>query len=181
MAFIEISINESRKSAFPSISGVIVVENSTEETFPAFHIHLENLVCGLKYGVHVHTGEFADGGADYNLGVLVPGNYRIRFTSEAVNFFYEADLTLNQGTSIFFDIGIHVPQKSPASTVCIRPPKGWFCARQPGHDGPCAAYPEAAPVVFLNSGECAILSKLLKGYVVGPTAREVLEKLEAAA
>lgn len=24
---------------------------------------------------------------------------------------------------------------------CALPPKGWFCSRVPGHDGPCAALP----------------------------------------
>ena len=30
-------------------------------------------------------------------------------------------------------------------TVCNVPPPGWYCTRAPGHDGPCAAYPAAAP------------------------------------
>lgn len=25
---------------------------------------------------------------------------------------------------------------------CKIPPKGWFCTREKGHDGPCAAVPE---------------------------------------
>jgi hypothetical protein len=25
---------------------------------------------------------------------------------------------------------------------CMVPPPGWWCPRQPGHDGPCAAQPE---------------------------------------
>lgn len=24
---------------------------------------------------------------------------------------------------------------------CARPPKGWYCTRDAGHEGPCAAYP----------------------------------------
>lgn len=27
---------------------------------------------------------------------------------------------------------------------CTRPPAGWECSREPGHDGPCAAYPRVA-------------------------------------
>ena len=27
-------------------------------------------------------------------------------------------------------------------TVCNRPPTGWNCTRDVGHEGPCAAYPE---------------------------------------
>lgn len=27
---------------------------------------------------------------------------------------------------------------------CPVPPPGWYCTRTPGHDGPCAAYPEAS-------------------------------------
>lgn len=25
---------------------------------------------------------------------------------------------------------------------CSVPPKGWWCSREPGHEGPCAALPE---------------------------------------
>lgn len=32
-------------------------------------------------------------------------------------------------------------------TVCTVPPPGWACTRAPGHDGPCAAIPAAAPAV----------------------------------
>lgn len=32
----------------------------------------------------------------------------------------------------------------PAGGVpqCKVPPEGWYCTREPGHDGPCAAYPD---------------------------------------
>jgi len=25
--------------------------------------------------------------------------------------------------------------------ICNKPPKGWWCSREPGHTGPCAARP----------------------------------------
>lgn len=28
---------------------------------------------------------------------------------------------------------------------CNRPPKGWYCTRDYGHDGPCAAHPDLVP------------------------------------
>lgn len=41
---------------------------------------------------------------------------------------------------------------SPAlllSPNCDRPPAGWYCTRESGHDGPCAAWPhgECVPIV----------------------------------
>lgn len=26
--------------------------------------------------------------------------------------------------------------------TCKTPPEGWYCTRECGHDGPCAAYPD---------------------------------------
>lgn len=34
----------------------------------------------------------------------------------------------------------------PADLGCALPPPGWTCTRMPGHDGPCAAYPETIEV-----------------------------------
>lgn len=31
------------------------------------------------------------------------------------------------------------------AATCRRPPTGWYCSREPGHDGPCAARPEPEP------------------------------------
>lgn len=31
--------------------------------------------------------------------------------------------------------------KDPARAVCTVPPPGWYCTRERGHDGPCAAHP----------------------------------------
>lgn len=31
-------------------------------------------------------------------------------------------------------------QASPL-TMCLLPPAGWYCTREGGHEGPCAAYP----------------------------------------
>lgn len=29
----------------------------------------------------------------------------------------------------------------PPDLGCQQPPDGWYCSREPGHEGPCAAYP----------------------------------------
>lgn len=34
--------------------------------------------------------------------------------------------------------------EAPQSQGCSVPPAGWYCTRQRGHTGPCAAWPEAA-------------------------------------
>ena len=34
----------------------------------------------------------------------------------------------------------------PTDLGCALPPPGWTCTRMPGHDGPCAAYPETIEV-----------------------------------
>jgi hypothetical protein len=41
----------------------------------------------------------------------------------------------------------------PAVTACRIPPHGWFCTREPGHEGPCAAIPiaEVSPCVPSSS------------------------------
>lgn len=33
------------------------------------------------------------------------------------------------------------PDDRPVSQGCTRPPLGWVCTREAGHDGPCAAHP----------------------------------------
>ncbi len=35
----------------------------------------------------------------------------------------------------------------PLRTRCEVPPQGWWCSREPGHDGPCAARPSMEPDV----------------------------------
>jgi hypothetical protein len=35
----------------------------------------------------------------------------------------------------------HSWEATMADVHCTRPPEGWTCSREPGHDGPCAAYP----------------------------------------
>lgn len=42
-----------------------------------------------------------------------------------------------------------------APVPCMRPPKGWVCTRDPGHDGPCAAWP-------VNSAQAAEQIERLK-------------------
>jgi len=32
-------------------------------------------------------------------------------------------------------------ESSPEPESCTVPPAGWYCTRQAGHAGPCAAYP----------------------------------------
>lgn len=36
------------------------------------------------------------------------------------------------------------------ATVCDLPPAGWHCTRKPGHDGPCAAWPELGKPVITD-------------------------------
>lgn len=31
---------------------------------------------------------------------------------------------------------------SEQNVSCDLPPEGWYCTREKGHEGPCAAYPE---------------------------------------
>ena len=53
---------------------------------------------------------------------------------------------------------------------CNIPPKGWLCTRQPGHEGPCAAYKNVRmPHPFLTvAGDLVIVlvivMALLHGY-----------------
>lgn len=31
--------------------------------------------------------------------------------------------------------------QTPPDKGCTNPPEGWYCSREPGHQGPCAAHP----------------------------------------
>lgn len=51
------------------------------------------------------------------------------------------------------DLRVHDRALTPAEVAadfesaetCTRPPAGWYCTREPGHDGPCAALPVDEP------------------------------------
>lgn len=47
-------------------------------------------------------------------------------------------------------IVIALEEGPPASPACDRPPAGWRCSRESGHDGPCAAWPVEGRWVGLN-------------------------------
>lgn len=34
-----------------------------------------------------------------------------------------------------------MPVTAPVDQGCKLPPEGWWCSREPGHEGPCAARP----------------------------------------
>lgn len=38
------------------------------------------------------------------------------------------------------------PGTSVPLALCNVPPKGWFCTREGGHEGPCAAHPDVPPL-----------------------------------
>jgi hypothetical protein len=38
-------------------------------------------------------------------------------------------------------IGSATSHKVPPAALCAKPPTGWVCTRERGHDGPCAAWP----------------------------------------
>jgi hypothetical protein len=46
---------------------------------------------------------------------------------------------------------------APPNLGCRRPPEGWYCSRERGHDGPCAARPQddvrAAVVTITRPGD----------------------------
>ncbi len=42
----------------------------------------------------------------------------------------------------FGEIDVEITKQPEANhEVCQVPPLGWWCSREPGHDGPCAARP----------------------------------------
>lgn len=44
--------------------------------------------------------------------------------------------------------------KVPPARACDKPPEGWYCTRERGHEGPCAAWPigEGSPVPTPRGG-----------------------------
>jgi|SRR5579871_2792792 len=46
-------------------------------------------------------------------------------------------------SKLLLKLGIKWERKleEPRDQGCRRPPEGWWCSREPGHDGPCAARP----------------------------------------
>ena len=65
----------------------------------------------------------------------------------------------------------------PLRTKCERPPAGWYCSREPGHDGPCAATPLAAATQPAVAGEGAALALVF--YDSGDPARRVAALADA--
>lgn len=68
---------------------------------------------------------------------------------------------------------------------CVLPPKGWACTREPGHDGPCAAWPwpPHKPNRFLRIFLLAIISFLLllvvyQGQVIASQRATILQMFE---
>lgn len=41
-----------------------------------------------------------------------------------------------------FNSALETPIYNEVMTVCTIPPKGWYCSRVKGHNGPCAAHPD---------------------------------------
>jgi hypothetical protein len=61
-------------------------------------------------------------------------------------------------------------------TECVVPPEGWYCTREGGHPGPCAALPiEAKPLHVLG------LRKSAKRDRYAPVISEPLDAVEAKA
>lgn len=44
---------------------------------------------------------------------------------------------------------------------CRRPPKGWACKKDAGHEGSCPAYPTNIPLKFLRRNEQGKLERLV--------------------
>lgn len=46
-------------------------------------------------------------------------------------------------------------------TTCRKPPKGWACKKEAGHEGSCPAYPTNIPLKFLRRNEKGKLERLV--------------------
>jgi hypothetical protein len=67
--------------------------------------------------------------------------------SEAADAFPTAEPPASLGARIPPDIGLreHHPGECGSNPLpCTKPPEGWRCTREAGHDGPCAAIPSRA-------------------------------------
>lgn len=47
-------------------------------------------------------------------------------------------------------------------TKCSNPPAGWYCSREPGHHGPCAASPTPPPFNTMDTLNIPALCKELR-------------------
>lgn len=56
---------------------------------------------------------------------------------------------------------------SAAPAFCTVPPLGWYCTREPGHDGPCAAHPVAVDPQADKTDARAHVALPLKGCAAG--------------
>jgi hypothetical protein len=57
-------------------------------------------------------------------------------------------------------------------STCTVPPSGWHCTRAPGHEGACAAWPDAAPMVADPAGVAVSDSSM---DMVGRRLRQILD------
>lgn len=52
-----------------------------------------------------------------------------------------ANCIVKRAAAIHGAVAIRATIELVEGRTCLRPPPGWHCTRQPGHEGPCAAWP----------------------------------------
>jgi Carboxypeptidase regulatory-like domain len=146
-----------------SVSGKVLLLDR-DEIIEDAALELTNVETGLR------SNRTSNALGEYYFFFLVPGRYQLSVSKEGlVGQLNEFDVEPGPDTKV--DIRL-------TPLACNVPPDGWKCIRKHDHDGPCAAVPTASGIVLTKS-EVLILQKLLKGYVVGPSARAVLDKINA--
>ncbi len=63
-----------------------------------------------------------------------------KFTVEWIDTIAGDNDIIRQGLMAGFEPAFDEMVK-PDPNPCTRPPRGWYCTRPAGHDGPCAAWP----------------------------------------
>lgn len=58
---------------------------------------------------------------------------------------------------------------------CTRPPRGWTCSREAGHDGPCAASPTTGIGVVIAIGVVLCVIRVVIGFTCEPAPMTMVD------
>lgn len=67
-----------------------------------------------------------------------------------------ARFSFQSGGPVCVRCGAEMTRAAPGVQRCTRPPAGWYCTREPGHDGPCPARPVDGATYVIHAGICAV-------------------------
>lgn len=93
--------------------------------------------------ISVHVSGYANNGS----GELYFRESDVEYSNEDGIDFLTVQVPKSELLEIRDFLNRHLPgatEDDPVNRGCTLPPVGWYCSREPGHEGPCAARQAAA-------------------------------------